>query len=382
MAARDRDAADIDADALVARLSSAAQTLDDRRDAVDEHGEGTLRSLRAALREVDALFERHEEDATGYGEFEAYLAFQDDLVDTVEDLDSDLPERDAFESLLDLFKKQTLSHDDFDAARDRLADARSLADTLDALDDARDAYDAARRDVKRAHATLTEETDRLERLQRLGDADLDAPVDAVRDPLETYNDRVRDAFADFRREASAREVVALADRATAFPLVDLPAPPSELRDYLANREVGDRSLAELRDFAGYSRSKLDHYVDDPATLKRVVGGNTSFLDRLSGSRLTLDWPPAERGVLRYRTRELISVVDSFAGAETLTALRDVRDATRRDDYPALRNAAVANAELTDEERERVRTGSVAAELDAARDRRNRLARALDDYPAL
>lgn len=377
-----RDAADIDVETLTSRLSAAAETLEDRRDAVDEHGEGTLRSLRDALETVDALFERHEEDATGYGEFEAYLAFQEDLVETVEALPSDLPERDAFESLLDLFKKQTLSHDDFVEARDRLADARALTERLDALETAREEYSAARRDVTQARATLDEEADRLARLERLGDADLDAPVERLHDPIETYNGRVRADFSAFRSDAPARDVVALAERATAFPLVDLPTPPTDLLDYLEASPAGDRSLAELRELADYSRSKLDHYVTDPATLKRVIGGNATFLDRLSGSRLTLDWPPATRGVVRYRTRELVSVVGTFADTETLAALHDVRDVARSDEYDRLRDAAVANAELTDAERDRVRSGDVTDELETVRDRRDRLTHTLDDYPPL
>jgi len=368
---------DRDPDALVAALRDARETLADAEAAVDEYGADSLAALQAALRDLDALFEQYEDDATGTGDFQAYLSFQDDIVALVEGFDDDLPERDVFESLLELFKQRRLSEADFDEARDRLRDARDLVERLDALDEARGEYRKTRSRVADAADEYADEVADLERLQRLGNADLDAPVADLRGPIEEYDDAVTDAFRTFRREAPAREFLDFVETTEAYPLVGFEPVPEDLADFVATRPAGEESIPTLLDYAGYSPSKLEHYVDAPRTLKRAVGGNRTYLDRLDADPLTVDWPPAAAADLQYRLDELVSVVARFAGDDVLEPLHAVRQWVYSDDYDRLRDAAVATHELTDEEKQRIAAG-VEDDLQRARANEQRLRDALDE----
>jgi hypothetical protein len=366
-----------DPDALVAELRDARRAVADAEAAVDEHGEDSLEALRAALRDLDILFDQYEADATGTGDFQSYIAFQDDLVAFVEDLDDDLPERDAFESLLDLFKKRRLSEDDFAEARHRLEDARSLVDRLDDLETAREDLGETRKRVADAADEYADEVAALERLERLGNADLDAPVEDLHEPIRAYDDAVTDAFQAFRREAAAKEVLEFVETTESYPLVDFEPVPEDLADFVAHQSAGEEPIPTLLDYAEYSPSKLDHYVDAPRTLKRAVGGNRTYLDRLTAEPLTVGWPPAPADELAYRLDELVSVVSRFAGDDALEPLHEVRRWVRRDDYDRLRDAAVATHELTDEERRRIESG-VEDDLRRARENEQQLRDALDE----
>jgi len=365
-----------DPSGLVADLEAARDARDDAREAVADVGKARLRDLRDALDGLERLFDQYEADATGTGDFKSYIDFQDDLVAFVEELDDDLPERDAFESLLDLFKKRRLSESDFAEARDRLADARALAGRLDDLDDARAAYADARTRAEARADEYAEEVEQLERLQRLGDADLDAPVETLRDPIEAYDERVRAAFQSFRESAPARDVLGFVETTQSYPLVGFDPVPEDLADFVAEHDAGDEPLPQLLEYADYSPSKLDHYVAEPRALKRAVGGNRTYLDRLDADPLTVGWPPAPAGDLRYRLDELVSVVDRFAGDDALAALHEVRQRVRDDDYRRLRTAAVAEHELTDAEKQRIEAG-VESDLEAAREAERELRDALD-----
>jgi hypothetical protein len=368
-----------DPDALVAELRDAHEAVADAEAAVDEYGEARLQALRRALREFDRLLVQYEDDATGTGDFQSYLSFQEDLVALVEeDFDDDLPERDTFEDLLEHFKKRRLSEADFAEARDRLADARDLVDRLDDLADARDAHREVRSRVVDAADAYAEEVAELERLRRLGNADLDAPVEDLREPIREYDDAVQSAFESFRGEAPAREVLEFVDTTEAYPLVEFESVPEGLAEFVADRPAGEEPIPQLLEYAGYSPSKLDHYVAAPRTLKRAVGGNRTYLERLDADPLLVGWPPAPAEDLQYRLDELVSVVARFAGDDVLEPLHAVRTWVRRDDYDRLRDAAVATHELTDDEKQRIESG-VEDDLRRAREHEQRLRDALDEY---
>lgn len=366
-------------DDVVARLREAHDARADARAAVEDVGRERLGALQSALDDTHRLFDRYEERATGTGDFEAYVSFQDDLVDFVEDLPNDLPERDVFEGWLDDFKKRTLSTRDFDRARDDLADARDLVDRLETLRAREDAHRTAVAAARERREALRERIDHLERVRDLGEADIDAPVGDLRDPLVAYNDAVRDAFASVRREEPARDVLALLDRAGAFPLVDAPEPPSELRTYLAEHAVGTEPIPRLLELADFSRSKLSHYVDDPATFDRVVGGNRTALDAITPDPFTLAWPPERADVLRRRASELVSLVGRFADESVVADLRRVQQLARGDRYERLRATAVARDELSESDLDRIASGAVTDDLAAARDALDRLTEALETY---
>lgn len=360
-------------------LRDAAAEFRAARDAVADHGGvEQLEAVASALRNAERKLDGYEESATGTGDFQSYVQFQEEFATLVEDLDDDLPERDAFEDALECTEKRRLSASDFDAARAALGPARDLASVRKRLASAREDFADARRRATERLRDAEDGIDARERLLELGNADLDAPVEALREPVMAYDDSVTDAFAAFRREASAREVLAVLADAAAYPLVDVEAPPEELREYVDAHDAGEHTIPELLEYAGYSQSKLEHYVDDPTTLRTTVGTRQTYLERLDGAGFTIGWPPPEAEALQYVTRELLSVVPGFASEEVAATLQAVRERAWDDDYERLRTAAVALAELGDAERDRLASGAVAEELDALERERDALQAALDD----
>ncbi|MFW6384179.1 MAG: DUF7118 family protein [Halodesulfurarchaeum sp.] len=371
--------------ALVETLRAARREREAAREAVAEIGEETLDELESNYGEFRTLLDRYEDRASGSGDFQAFVRFQEELEQFTEGLPSDLPERETFEAIDDRLQKRRLTESDFDWARARLEPVEDLLDRLERRSRAERQVAQAEGDVRAAIRETEAEIDRLETVRSLADADLDAPVDRLRDPIEAYNDRVREAVYDFRRSAPAREVIGVLDQARHFPLVPVRSPPPDLKEYLASEPVGEEPIPTLLEYADYSRSKLDHYVESPATFSRVVGGNRTYLDGIDAAAFTIEWPPPAPRRLRYRGRELVAMLSRFAPESTVEGLRTVLDRARGDpaQYERLRHAARAREELTAAERERVADGSLAADLDAARDRLETLRAALegDQYEA-
>jgi hypothetical protein len=375
------------ADDLVADLREARGALQRARDRVDEIGESELRTVADTYDDLTGLFDRYEEEVTGDGDFQTFIEFQSQIAAVVEEMPDDIRHREVFEEVDDLLQQRRLTDSDWAKVRSALEPVREDVRRIDERDEARERYEDARFAVERRLDDFADRIDDLEDLQRLGDADLDAPTERLRDPIETYNDRVRDAFADFRSSASAREFLGFVAKTGAYPLVPFESPPADLREYVERHAAGEEPVGQLLEYAEYSQSKLDHYVDDPAALKRNVSTQRTYLRRLDAEPLTVDWPPVEAETLRFRARELTSVVARFAdrvedGEAALVALRDVRDLPRETDYERLRNSAQARAQLGPEERERLASGEVADELEACRDATEQLERALDEYPRL
>jgi hypothetical protein len=362
-----------------ADLQDAAAELRAARDAVADHGGvEQLEAVASAVRDAERKLDGYEDSATGTGNFQSYVEFQEAFATLVEDLDGDLPERDAFEEALECTEKRRLSVSDFEAAREALEPARDLASLRERLASARTDFADARRRASDRLRDVEDGIDARERLLELGNADLDAPVEDLREPVVAYDDAVTDAFAAFRREASAREVLSVLADAAAYPLVDVEAPPEELREYVDAHDAGEHTIPELLEYAGYSQSKLEHYVDDPTALRTTVGTRQTYLERLDGAGFTIGWPPPEAEALQYVTRELLSVVPGFASEDVAATLQAVRERAWHDDYERLRTAAVALAELGDAERDRLASGAVAEELDALERERDALQAALDD----
>jgi hypothetical protein len=366
-------------DDVVDRLRRADERLDDAQKRVAEFGESDLRQLADAYEDFTALLDRYEEPATGDGDFEQFIEFQGRVETFVEELPEDIMLREAFEESDEHLQQRRLKESDFEHVREQLAPVADLVARLDERDEAYDDYERARKRVRDRLREVRERIDDLERLQRLGDADLDAPTERLRDPIESYNDAVTDAFAEFKREESARAVLDFLAETDVFPLVDVRTPPAELHAYVDEHQPGERPIPKLLELADYSRSKLDHYVEDPAALKQAVATQQTYLQRLDGEPLTVAWPPAEAETLRFRCRELTAVVNRFA-PEVVEQLRAVERLPRETDYERLRNSAVAEAELTAEERERLRRGEVDEELTERREERERLEAALSEYP--
>jgi vacuolar-type H+-ATPase subunit H len=370
----------------VSGLVTAIREAHDRRrrleSEIESHGEETVRQVADAYDRATRLLDQYEDKATGTGRenFKSYVEFQEAFLELTEGLPDDLPHRDAFETANDGFDKRRLSESDFERARELLAPVADVADLLDRRAEAKTALRDARSDARRRQSELGDRIEELEQLTALGDADLDAPVEDLREPITAYDDAVREAFREYRRESSARDVLRFVRDTGHFPLVEYRQPPSDLWEYVQSYPAGEESIPQLLEYAGYSQSKLDHYVDDPTALRTRVGTHRTYLERLDGEPLTIGWPPPQADHLRYRLVELVAVVGRFAPESVVADLRDLRSLT--DDaewYARLRESALARTELGDEERERLAAGEVADELEACRRAHDRLAEALAEY---
>ena len=367
-------------DALLEALAAARREREAAIERVEAIGEAELERLESYYEQFTTLLGRYEDRASGSGDFQAFVEFQEQLEEFTTDLPADLPERETFEAIDDRLQKRRLTESDFEWARSRLEPVEDLIGRLEERDDAHELVRATKGDIRAAIQETRTRIDRLETVRSLGAADLDAPVEDLREPIERYNESVREAVQEFRRSAPAREVLGVMQRAQRYPLVPVPDPPTDLQEYLESAEVGEEPIPTLLEYADYSRSKLAHYVEAPATFARIVGGRRTYLNGIDASPFTIDWPPPAAETLRWRGRELIAVLDRFAPAETIAAFRSAFEMARTEPqrYASLRLTARAKTELSDEERKRVAAGRIEADLAAARERLETLQAALEE----
>lgn len=364
----------------IAALETADDRYHDAAATVDEAGETNLQNLADAHAEFTRLLAQYSDSATGSGDFQAFIEFQEKVQRFVDTLPSDLPERHVFERAADILDQRRLATADFDRARETLEPAKEMAARLDARAAALEDYRAARRAVTDHHRTITEQIDRLESLKEYANTDLSTDPAALKDPLETYDDAIDAAFEDFRATHSARDVIRFLDATTAYPLVAYPTPPAELKAYLTQNPIGEETIPTLLEYAAYSPSKLDYYVDDPQEFRVHIATNRTYLTSLDAAPLHIGWPPPPAEDLRWRTRELIPIVDRFAPDDVVAALHDVRKLTYHADYDRYREAALANEHLTPTERQKLETGEVDDELAQLRAEQSRLESALTEHP--
>ncbi|XVH32743.1 DUF7118 family protein [Haloferacaceae archaeon DSL9] len=369
-------------DAAIA-LRDAADRVRTVESRIESVGEADLVAVADAVREAHRLLDRYEKGATGTGDFGAYVAFRDEFVGLVESLDESLPAYDAFERAGERMDKRRLNESDFAFARETLSAADEHAELLDERADAREAYQRARHSANERREELRTERDRLEGIRAMGSVDPDIDLDRLRNPIDTYNDAVSEAFDRHLRQQSAREVFSLLATAEHYPLVDVPQPPADLVEYVERYDAGEEPIPTLLEYADYSPSKLDHYVAAPDALRRTVAVHRTALDRISAAPFRLDWPPAPATVVRYRLRELASLTRRFDDPPDdepplETHLRRLRALARRPDYDALRQAAVADARLTADEFDRVRSGAIDDDIAAVQEGIEAMTRALEE----
>jgi hypothetical protein len=381
------DGADAAVDDAAARVEAAENRIEALRDAkqrlatveseIESVGEDTVVDAADAYRKAIRLLDRYEGSATGTGDFQAYVEFQDKFLGLVEDIDDDTPASEAFAAAGERLDQRRLSESDFDGAREDLEPAAEYVDLLDRREDAEAAVAKAKRDARLCRRDLDEEIEERAEWLAVGEADLDAPVEELTEPIEAYNDAVLDDFDEFYASASIAAVVDFLDRAESFPLVEFRSPPRDLREFAAESPDADEPIPTLLEYADYTGSKLDHYAEDPGLLQTTVAVHRTYLERLSGEPLTVSRPPPSPAKLRFQARERLSLLGRFADEETIAQLRTVRDLTRRDDYQELRRAARAHEELDADELAAVQSGAAATELERLRDARDRLAAELD-----
>jgi hypothetical protein len=373
---------DPDADALLSELDRAETALREVEADIETRGEEAVERVAATHDRLTDLLAEYRETATGTGreEFQSYVEFEAELESFEADLAEDIPRRAAFEEACDRLDRRRLDERDFDRAREALEPATELAELLEEREAARERHREARTRIERRIREIEERIDELEDVLAFADVDFDASTSPIRDPIEAYNDGVREAFRTFRSDAPAREVLDLFATATSYPLVSIPPVPERLDAHLRNHEVGTEPIPTLLEYADYSVSKLQHYVEDPATFRSAVAANRTYLERLDASPLCIDWPPPRAGVLRREIEELVSVVGRFAPEDVVATLREVRDAADDERYPRLREVAVAREQLGESERRRLRRGDVETTVADLRERRRRLLDALGDTP--
>ncbi|WP_306054555.1 DUF7118 family protein [Natronococcus wangiae] len=361
------------------RLEAARERFAQARREIDERGDEAVVDAAEAYRDATDLLDRYVDRATGTGRenFRAYLELEGKFDALVTGLSDDLKGREAFSNALDALDKRRLSESDFERAREALEPARQYSSLLEERDAAREALAEARKAASRRLRELDDEIAERERLLELATVDLGAPVERLRDPIETYDEAIRDAFREYCLEASAREVFSLLERSRWYPFVGYERPPEDLRQFVFERPAGEYTIPELLEYAGYSRSKLDHYVEDADELKRTVATQQTYLEGIDAEALTIAWPPDQAGVLRRRTREYQPFVARVADEETVAALREVCELTYDSEFDRLQTAAQAVDRLTAAERERLRDGRVEDELEALRAERDRLEDALE-----
>ncbi len=341
----DDDADDAAAPDVVRAAGEAAAELRERYDElrriearIGDLGEERVEAAADAFRAAHRVLEQYEEDAVGTGDFGSYVRFEGAFADAT-DVADDALAADAFAAADDAVNKRRLSASDFETARQALDPAREYVDLLETRDEAVDAYRTARKDAREAREDLADRLDRLRAVADMADADLDADVDRLREPIEAYDEGVREAFRRFKREAAARDVFSFLERADRTPFVDVDVPPADLREYVETHAAGEESLTDLLEYADYSASKLDHYVDDPGALRTAVAVHRTYIERLDGEPFTLSWPPAPGDELAYEIGEIVPLVARFADDELVATLRSIRDLARSDDYERLRRAA-------------------------------------------
>jgi hypothetical protein len=380
------DTAGADARDPVDTLDAAAADIAAAEERLDDRGPETVRRVASLYEDVVATLDRYEDRATDWDDFEGYARFREALGEHVEGIDDDLPEavREAVEAVDDILVTsgvaETLSAEDFERAREALAPLRECAELRADREDARERYRQARARVVDRLDDARARVDRLERVASFADVDFAADLSTVRDPVEAYNDAVAADVSTLVSERPAREALDALAAAARSPFVAARDPPADLRAHVEADPAGAESLATLREWVGYSPSKLDHYVEDAAAFRRDVGAAVSYLEALDAEPFRVGWPPAPGDRLPWQCRELESAIRPFAREETVARLREVRLLPRETDYDRLRRVAVARERLDEADRERLRDGGVEADLADAREERARLADALDEHP--
>ncbi|SNR45491.1 DUF7118 family protein [Halorubrum vacuolatum] len=324
---------------------------------IDTLGESRVETAADAFRTAHRVLDQYEEDAVGTGDFGSYVRFEG-AFSSATSVGDDALAADAFAAADETVNKRRLSERDFAAAREALEPAREYVDLLEERDAADEARRAARKEAMDARDALADRLERLRTVAEMADADLTVDVDRIREPIESYNEGVRSAFREFKREASARRVFALLDRADATPFVEVDVPPADLQEYVEEHEAGEESLTDLLEYADYSNSKLQHYVDDPGALRTAVAVHRTYLERLDGEPFTLGWPPAPGDELAYEIGELVPLVARFADDKLVATLRSVRDLAREEEYATLRRAAEVRAAVDDDELALLESGAI------------------------
>lgn len=363
---------DADVDDVIERLERARSEKRSLRNEL-EVSPDRARALEEPLRRAQGLLDGYEDSATGTGDFSAYLEFRSSFDDLVDGLDDDLPHRSAFEAAGDALDHRRLADRHFEEARAALEPVRETVETLQALREVEDDLGRIRRTLQDRRDDLEVRREHLERLSRLDPSALEAPVEALRDPIERYNEAIVEDFDRYLGDRPAGEVLTTLDRLDHFALLDVEPPPQPLLEFLGDHSTGDEPLPRLLEYLEFSRSKLDHYVAEPGRFLSEVRPHAPYLERLSADPFQIDWPPPDGDTMRWFTRELRQAANRFARETTVATLREIESLVRDENrYETLRTAAVAQVDLAASDRDLVRRGAVEDDLETVERRLERI----------
>ena len=375
------DVADPDTAALVEQLERAESRLNETEARVEAFGHEEIEQLSDAYRQFVGLLDRYEDQVVGdAGDVKTNVEFQSQVAKVVGNIRSDTLLYETFVECSNYLKQKYFNQSDFEHVREQLAPVGDIVARLDDYEQAHEAYREARRDIRREIRDLERRIDELDRLVELGEADLTAPTERLREPIDRYNGAATEAFEAFVEEQPAREVLGFLDAMEAYPLVPFESPPAGLEQYLREERPGEMTIPDLLEHARYSRSKLTHYVEDPDRFAHVVGGQKTFLSGLDAEPLHIGWPPPAAERLQWRCQELTAALNRI-DSSAVEHLRTIAALPHETDYERLQTSAVAREQLTDEERERLRAGDVEATLERLREQRDQLQEALADSRA-
>ena len=308
------------------------------RSEVREVGEEKAERTRELYRRIDDAFDEYREDATGHGEFRRFVEFQNIVIDIEEGI-GDVYGAEDIETALSRLDANTLRDKHFRRANDDLSDVRSFVETYERYLELGDSLGDELNDLEhRADELEREITAKEDALRKAREAE-GVDVSALREAVEGYNERLRDDFGSFVRDAPAVEIARLGERTHDAPLVD-DAPVEEGTAARLARYVDDETVDRVLELAGSSDAKLSHYVDDTDGFREAVPH--TYFETAGAERFELSY--GSEGVVLRRAEELISLVRGFAEDGTVTALRRVRDMAANGDYGEMRRALVAREE--------------------------------------
>ncbi|ERG95949.1 hypothetical protein [Haloquadratum walsbyi] len=363
-------------ESVLIELQDAAERYETITTQIDNTGHDAVVETADAYRRATGLLDKYIDSATGTGDFQAYVEFQNKFLGCVEELPDELPAREAFETAADRLDSRRLSEGDFASAREDLAPAKKYIEQLESYNQITEEIKTARRNVTLHRRKINDAIDMHNEALSFADVDFDSPVEQLLDPIKAYNDQLRSEFNEFITTASVAAVIDFLEYADLFPLVAFQSPPPDLRRFARESPDANESIPTVLEFASYSGSKLDHYATDPALLQTTVAVHQTFLERLDADPLIIERPPPTAGTLRQFSGEAISILGRFASEETIAHLRAIRDQSYEDSYDRLRTALRAQTDLSANERERLRTGTMADERDMLIEARDRLTEAL------
>jgi len=365
---------------LIAEIERCEGELDRRQRRVEEYGEDDLGELTEAYEQFSKVLGIYQDQVTGDdGDIQTIVEFQSEIDRVMTDIPDDVLHADIFEECDEYLQQKWFSDSDFEHVYDQLDPLADLAEWIGDRDEALEAYRKAHRDIEARLRECERELDDLDRLADLSEADLDAPTERLEEPIQQYNDAVTEAFREFKRSASAREVIRFLDEMERYPLIAFESPPRDVVEYIAETPTGTEPIVTIREYTDYSRSKLEHYVEEPNKLKHAIEGHRAYLDALDGGPLTISWPPPTAEQLEYRCRELTAAVNRI-DPDVVEQLRTVQALPRETDYGRLRRSAVVRQDLSDEERERLQSGQIEDDIAELRAEREQLQEALEAYP--